>query len=207
MPILSKLLPLTLLAAATVSCSSAEQTQTRYNPAIPGWHSDPSCVFVAERDNTTFCTSSTFLLTPGLPIHASKDLANWKLISHALSREGQCPDYDQSLAQSDGIWAPTIRYHNGTFYIITIYNNQIQSKTTGLIFNTTDPFSDSAWSDPIRYDAEFIDPDLFWDDDGTAYIATAGTNLQTVDLETGTLSTPRNIWNGTTGEFLEGPHV
>ncbi|KAM6507174.1 hypothetical protein FALCPG4_018556 [Fusarium falciforme] len=206
MAILFKLVA-TLLAIGSASCNRDEPSQRRYNPAIPGWHSDPSCVFVAERDNTTFCTSSTFLLTPGLPIHASKDLTNWKLISHALSRESQYPEYGQSLAQSDGIWAPTIRYHNGTFYIITIYNNQIQSKNTGLIFWTTDPFSNAAWSDPIRYDAEFIDPDIFWDDDGTAYIASAGTYLQTVDLETGILSKPRNIWNGTTGKFLEGPHI
>ncbi|KAK4044115.1 xylosidase : arabinofuranosidase [Parachaetomium inaequale] len=196
-----------LFASSIVQGSSVEQNRTMYNPAIPGWHSDPSCVFVAERDNTTFCTSSTFLLTPGLPIHASKDLTNWKLISHALSRESQYPEFDQSLAQSDGIWAATIRYHLGTFYIITIYNNQILSKQTGLIFRTTDPYNDSAWADPIRYDAEFIDPDLFWDDDGTAYVATAGTNLQTIDFETGRLSKPRTIWNGTTGIFLEGPHI
>jgi beta-xylosidase len=181
--------------------------ETRVNPVIPGWHSDPSCVFVAEKEYT-FCTSSTFLLTPGLPVHASKDLKNWKLASHAVSRESQLLDYERPLAQSDGIWAATIRYHEGNFYIITMYrNNVVEPKSTILIFKSADPYSDSAWSDPIRHVAEFIDPDIFWGADGTTYVATAGTFLQTVDLEIGNFSEPRSIWNGTTGEFLEGPHL
>jgi beta-xylosidase len=93
--------------AANATCSSASETQVRYNPAIPGWHSDPSCVFVAEKENITFCATSTFLLTPGLPVYASKDLTNWKLASHALSRESQFSEFNLSIAQSDGIWAPT----------------------------------------------------------------------------------------------------
>ncbi|KAM0168013.1 hypothetical protein ACHAPF_011423 [Botrytis cinerea] len=184
------------------------QNETIYNPAIPGWHSDPSCVFVAEKDNTTFCTSSTFLLTPGLPIHASKDLKNWKLASHAISRKSQLPDYENSLAQSDGIWAATIRYHQGNFYIITMYRNNIQNPhNTILIFKTTDPYSDSAWSDPIRKISDSIDPDIFWDQDGTTYVVSAGVSLQTIDLKTGNFSEARSIWNGTTGMFLEGPHI
>ncbi|KAH7349177.1 glycosyl hydrolase [Pyrenochaeta sp. MPI-SDFR-AT-0127] len=200
---------LTTMVIVGSTLSSSTSNKTHYNPAIPGWHSDPSCVFVAERDNTTFCTSSTFLLIPGLPIHASKDLSSWKLVSHAVSRKSQYPEYDQSLAQIDGIWAATIRYYQGTFYIITIYRKATVDAriNQGLIFKTTDPYSDQAWSDPIRYDAEFIDPDLFWDDDGTAYVATAGTYLQTVDLETGVFSEARRISNGTSGEFLEGPHL
>lgn len=198
-----------LFAAASTALISATGNQTRYNPALPGWHSDPSCVFVPEWDDTTFCTSSTFLLTPGLPVHASKDLKHWKLASHALSRKSQYPEFDRSLTQNDGIWAPTIRYHHGTFYIITIYRNNLL--TTGqnelLIFSSKNPYDDHAWSEPIRYDAPYIDPDLFWDDDGQAYVATAGTYLQTVDLATGIFGEPKSIWNGTTNEFLEGPHI
>ncbi|CAI7583043.1 unnamed protein product [Penicillium viridicatum] len=197
-----------LLAVANIASSSpAPQVQTRHNPAIPGWHSDPSCVFVPERDNTTFCASSTFLLTPGIPIYASKDLTNWKLASHALSRKSQYPDYNQSIAQTDGIWAPTLRYHQGTFYVNVIYKNNIFNKVTGLIFSTTDPFSDDSWNVPVHYHPSFIDPDLFWDDDGQAYIATAGTNLQTLDVTSGALGEPSRIWNSTSREFLEGPHL
>ncbi len=205
------MLPYTLfvavLAGLHVAVGSTTYNQTRFNPTIPGWHSDPSCVFVPEKNNTTFCTASTFLLTPGLPIHASQDLVNWQLVSHALSRKSQYPGFDQSLPQSDGIWAATIRYHQGTFFIITIYRTNINQAAIGLIFRTTDPYSDDAWSDPIQYDAEYIDPDLFWDDDGTAYVATSSIALQTVDLTTGTFSEPRSIWNGTTGVYLEGPHL
>ncbi|KAJ9653883.1 hypothetical protein H2198_006992 [Neophaeococcomyces mojaviensis] len=197
----------TLFAVSSLIVILNAQNETRYNPAIPGWHSDPSCVFVPDWNETTFCTSSTFLLTPGLPIHASQDLVNWKLISHALSRKNQYPAFDQSLAQTDGIWAATVRYHQGTFFIITMYKNNVEQLQTGLIFNTTDPYDNNAWNGPIRYETEYIDPDLFWDDDGTAYVATSGINLQTADLTTGTFGESRSIWNGSTGVYLEGPHL
>lgn len=57
---------------ATQSISAINSTYT--NPILPGWHSDPSCVFVPERDNTTFCTTSSFTVCLGLPIYASNDL-------------------------------------------------------------------------------------------------------------------------------------
>lgn len=53
---------------------------TFYNPILPGFHPDPSCIFVPEWNETFFCASSTFNAFPGIPIHASKDLHNWKLI-------------------------------------------------------------------------------------------------------------------------------
>lgn len=196
-----------LLLIVSTACGLGPQTQMRQNPALPGWHSDPSCVFVPERDNTTFCASSTFLLTPGIPIYASKDLSNWRLASHALSRESQYPDFKLSLAQTDGIWAPTLRYNRGTFYVNVVYKNNVLDKVTGLIFNTTDPFSDDSWNAPVQYKPVSIDPDLFWDDDGQAYMATAGTNLQTLDVTSGSLGEATRIWNGSTGNFLEGPHL
>lgn len=199
-----------LLVVAAAATSNQQRDTTVYNPALPGWHSDPSCVFVPDWNSTTFCTASSFLSTPGLPIIATKDLQNWKLVSHALTRPQTIPEFDRSLAQSDGIWAATIRYHDGVFYIATVFTfTTIESGRTrfGLIFNSTDPFNDDAWSDPLRYEPEYIDPDLFWDVDGKAYIASAGTFIQEVNLETGVLGEAVNIWNGTTGEFLEGPHI
>ncbi|KAL4757193.1 glycosyl hydrolase [Aspergillus foveolatus] len=169
--------------AANATCSSALETQVRLNPAIPGWHSVPTCVFVAEKENTTFCATSTFLLTPGLPVYASKDLTNWKLASHALSRESQFGEINLSIAQSDEIWAPTIRSHD--VYIITIYRGNVCQKSTGLIFNTTESFRNNLWS----------------------RLATSGTDLQTVDVRTGALGERHRIWNGTTGIYLEGPHL
>lgn len=75
------------------------------------------------------------------------------------------------------------------------------------MFETTDPYREGAWSHPVQFNAEYIDPDLFWNHDGTTYVATAGTNLQTINLETSTLGKSRRTWNGTTGTFLEGPHL
>lgn len=198
------------LAITVVASSSGGHGRTFNNPAVPGWHSDPSCVFVPDIENTTFCTASSFMSTPGLPIIASKDLMNWKLVGHALTRPELVPEFDTSLAQSDGIWAATIRYHDGVFYIVTIFTHTTEASGRsrfGLILNSTDPFRDDSWSAPMRYEPQYIDPDLFWDVDGKSYITSAGTYIQAVDLEHGVLGEPLNIWNGTEGVFLEGPHI
>ncbi|TDZ75013.1 Non-reducing end alpha-L-arabinofuranosidase BoGH43A [Colletotrichum trifolii] len=199
-----------LALSAAFCATTTAQSQTFFNPVLPGWHSDPSCVFVAERDNTTFCTTSTFLRTPGLPVLASRDLLNWKIASHAITRENQVSEYARAVPQSDGIWAATIRYRRGTFYIITVYRDNLSpgiEGNKGLIFTSTDPYKDSSWSDPIRFRTAEIDPDLFWDDDGTAYMLTAGISISTMDPSTGITGNTTRIWNGTDGAFLEGPHM
>lgn len=89
------------------SGTALASNSTFYNPAIPGFHPDPSCTFVPEWDNTFFCASSSFNAFPGIPLHASKDLQNWKPTGisqaahlnnpcswdagHALNREHQLP--------------------------------------------------------------------------------------------------------------------
>ncbi len=173
---------------------------TFLNPILPGWHSDPSCIFVPEEENTFFCVTSTFLVTPGISIYASKDLVNWKLASHALTRPSQIPYLNQSANQNDGIFAVTLRYRKGVFYAITTH-------FFGLIFKTTDPYSDEAWSQPVMYPASGIDPDLFWHDNGTVYLASSGTILQQINLDTGEVSSPVSLWNGTGGASPEGPHI
>lgn len=67
----------TALLASSVRCENS----TFFNPILPGFHPDPSCIFVPEWNETFFCASSSFNAFPGVPIHASKDLQNWKLIS------------------------------------------------------------------------------------------------------------------------------
>src|SRR5688572_2681092 len=114
MRLLSSLLPV-LLAWSPVLA----QNSTFYNPVLPGWHSDPSCTQV---NGTFFCVTSTFISFPGLPIYASKDLINWKHISHAWNRESQLPGYSwATVGQQRGMYAATIRYHEGTFYVICEY--------------------------------------------------------------------------------------
>jgi beta-xylosidase len=200
-----------LLAAfvqSSVGYAALSRNSTYKNPTLPGWHSDPSCVFVPEEDNTFFCATSTFLLTPGVPIYASKDLLNWKLASHVITKPSQMPYVVNSTDQNDGIFAPTLRYHKGTFYVITVYVFRVGGDgLKGLLFKSTNPYKSTAWGDPIHYKTEHIDPDLFWDDDGKVYLTTAGMYQTTIDVETGATGSNLNIWNGTGGPYPEGPHI
>ena len=84
-----------LLLLCAAACAPAVRAQlansTFHNPILPGFHPDPSCIFVPEWDETFFCASSSFNAFPGIPIHASKDLQSWKLIGHVLNRREQLP--------------------------------------------------------------------------------------------------------------------
>jgi beta-xylosidase len=66
--------------ALLLEVSGASVNSTWQNPILPGFHPDPSCVHVPEWNETFFCASSSFNAFPGIPIHASRDLQNWKLI-------------------------------------------------------------------------------------------------------------------------------
>lgn len=72
-----------ILTPLTLGASPQAINSTYYNPILPGFHPDPSCIFVPKWDNTFFCASSSFNAFPGIPLHASKDLQNWKLIGKA----------------------------------------------------------------------------------------------------------------------------
>ncbi|KAI9162971.1 Non-reducing end alpha-L-arabinofuranosidase BoGH43A [Paramyrothecium foliicola] len=184
---------------------------TFHNPVLPGWNSDPSCAFVKEADNTFFCTTSSFLGFPGVPVYASKDLVNWKLASNALNRPEQLPELALNRGhQNEGIWASTIRYRDGVFYIITSYVQFANWGPKIIVFTTTDPYDDAAWSQPVTIEnpARDIDPDLFWDFDGKLYMSVAaGIYISEIDLETGSATEPVRVWNGTGDRNPEGPHI
>ncbi|KAL3467636.1 glycosyl hydrolase [Aspergillus heterothallicus] len=190
----------------------AAHNSTYKNPILPGWHSDPSCVFVPEENNTFFCTTSSFLTTPAISIYASQDLTTWKLASHVVTRPSQVPEINNATSQTqqDGLWASTIRYRKGKFYLLTSYVSMYPDfKFTGLLFTSTDIFNDAAWSDPLRFQIGDIDPDIFWDDDvdGQAYITYAGISQVPINLETGATGTPYKLWAGTGAGLPEGPHI
>ena len=132
-----------------------------YNPILPGWYSDPSICRVGD---DYYMVTSTFSYYPGVPLFHSKDLLNWKLVNHVLTRPSQLPLDGQRVSQ--GIFAPAISYnpHNKTFYMITT------NVGWGNFFvKTKDPLGE--WSEPIRLtDVGGIDPSFFFDDDGKAYI-------------------------------------
>ena len=180
---LSKLINLFFFILICLNVSGQKAPETFTNPILSGFYPDPSICRVGD---TYYMVNSSFEWFPGLPIHKSKDLVNWELIGYGLSRTSQI-DYPDGLDNSHGIFAPTIRYHNGKFYIIC---TMVGTKGN-FIITTNDP--SKPWSDPIWIkDAPGIDPSLFWDDNGTCYYTGAG-------LIDGT----KNDWPGKNGIWMQ----
>ena len=133
-----------------------------YTPILQGCYPDPS---ICRKGGDYYVVCSSFAINPGVPIFHSNDLVNWRQIGHVLDRASQLKVEDTGI--SAGIYAPTIRYnpHNDTFYMIT---TQFAGGIGNMVVKTKDPAQ--GWSDPIKLDFAGIDPDLFFDDDGKAYI-------------------------------------
>ena len=130
------------------------------NPILPGFYPDPSICRVGD---DFYLVNSSFAYFPGLPIFHSKDLVNWTQIGNAINRESQLDFTNNSITR--GLFAPTIRYHKGTFYIVC---TMIDSGGN-FVITSKDPAKD--WSDPIWLpQAEGIDPSLFFDDDKVWYV-------------------------------------
>src|SRR5690606_8901802 len=135
---------------------------TFHNPIIPGFYPDPSVVRV---DEDYYLVTSSFEFFPGVPIFHSRDLVNWRQIGHVLDRPSQL-NLD-GIEPSRGIWAPTIRYHQGIFYMITTFVDN-DKKQHNFYVTTKNPAGD--WSDPVFLDdAPGIDPSLLFDNDGKVY--------------------------------------
>ena len=83
------------------------------NPILSGFYPDPS---ICRVDSNYYIVNSSFAYFPGLPLFQSTDLVNWKQIGHALDRPEQLPL--DGAGVSRGLFAPAIRYHKGTYYII-----------------------------------------------------------------------------------------
>ncbi|MNW35627.1 Beta-xylosidase [compost metagenome] len=111
------------------------------NPVIRGFHPDPS---ICRVGNDYYLMTSSFEYFPGVPLFHSKDLVNWQQIGHVLTRTEQLNL--SKAGSSGGIYAPTIRYCNGTFYMTTTN----VSDCGNFYVHTEDPFG--KWSDPIRVD-------------------------------------------------------
>lgn len=133
------------------------------NPILPGCHPDPSICRVGE---TYYLVTSTFEYLPGLPVHRSTDLANWELIGHAIDRPGML---DMSgMASSSGLYAPTLRHHDGRFWLVcTLVDQNDPARGGNFVITAEDPAG--PWSDPVWIDADGIDPSLFFDDDGRVW--------------------------------------
>lgn len=131
------------------------------NPVLPGFYPDPS---ITRKGDDYYLVNSSFSYTPGLPIFHSKNLTDWTFVGYALSRASQTEF--AGLGMSRGIFAPTLRYHDGMFYLITT----AVDSGGNFIITAEDPAG--PWSDPIWLpEVGGIDPDLFFDKDGKVYIA------------------------------------
>lgn len=174
------------------------------NPIIPGYSPDPS---ICRVDKDFYLVNSSFEFFPGVPVYHSTNLVNWELVGHILDRESQLKL--DGCRNSGGIYAPTLRYHNGKFYMITT-NVTDRGNFVVSADNINGP-----WTEPAWIDQGGIDPSLFWDDDETCYYCSTGTidgvrgivgfviNPDTGEI----LSEKKIIGVGCGGMCTEGPHV
>lgn len=174
------------------------------NPIVRGFYPDPSVCFA---DGKFYMVTSSFQYFPGVPLFESEDLVNWKQIGHVLTRHSQIEL--KGVPDSGGVFAPTIRFNNGRFYMVT--TNDTLHKN---FYVYTDDIN-SEWSEPVFVDQDGIDPSLYFEDE-RAYFMSNGTDdygkngvVQCeIDIKTGKkLSESRCIWNGTGGRYLESPHM
>jgi alpha-N-arabinofuranosidase len=175
------------------------------NPVLPGTHPDPSVCRVGD---DYYLVVSSFEYFPGVPIFHSKDLVHYRQLGYVLTRESQL-----SLAKSkssQGVFAATIRHHDGVFYVVTTD----VAENCSFYVTATDPAG--PWSEPLRVkeDVFTMDPSLFFDDDGRVYYTRHGELRDGaifqagIDISTGKLlEAPRQIWRGTGGIWPEGPHL
>ena len=207
-----------------ISLNSNYSQDTFINPVINGGYPDPSIVRV---DDDFYIVNSSFEYFPALPIHHSKDLVNWELIGYGIDRPSQALKevnlYD--VQQQGGIHAPSIRYHDGLFYIVVtnVYSPEDKSKPTEMVnFILTAKNPAGPWSDPYVIEgAPGIDPDIFFDDNGKVwFVGTHDTGnpnkngigeiwIQELDLNSWKLTGDRfSIWTGACGGCcVEGPHI
>ncbi|MBK3577009.1 glycoside hydrolase family 43 protein [Streptomyces sp. MBT65] len=172
--------------------------RTYDNPVIGGFHPDPSVCRVGD---DYYLACSSFEYFPGVPLFHSRDLVHWRQIGNVLDRPSQL-DLPDDTPASAGIYAPTLRHHDGRFYLIT---TDVGGKGNFLV---TADRPEGPWSDPVLVDLPGIDPDLAWDDNGDCWCAVSGVKVARIDPATGkVLEGPLPVWSGTGLQHPEAPHL
>ena len=175
------------------------------NPIISGYNPDPSICRVGE---DYYIVNSSFEYFPGVPIYHSKNLVNWKMIGHCLTTENQLSL--KKCRPSGGIYAPTLRWHNGTFFMTT---TNVSGEGNFIVYSKE---LEKGWSDPVWIDQEGIDPSILFDDDGKVYFTSTGLDktgkacILTSEINPFTgekLTESRIISYGCGGRYPEGPHL
>lgn len=175
-------------------------------PILPGFHPDPS---ICRAGEDYYLINSSFEYFPGVPIFTSTDLLTWRQIGNVLDRESQLNVSPGLSGAGKGIYAPTIRFHDGRFWMTT--TNITDVAKGHLIVHAVDPAG--PWSEPV-YTSGVIgwDPDLFWDEEGHCHLTWAdprgGIAHALIDPLSGRLlSKTELIWQGTGLSSPEGPHL
>ncbi|HST45013.1 MAG TPA: glycoside hydrolase family 43 protein [Luteimonas sp.] len=186
------------------------------NPVLAGFHPDPSITRAGDR---FYLVASSFAFFPGIPVFESRDLVHWEPIGHVIDRPSQL-EFD-GLGMSRGVFAPTIEFHDGLFYVA----NTAVDSGGNFIVTARDPAG--PWSDPVWLPGvDGIDPSLFFDDDGRVYLlnndAPEGTArydghraiwMRQLDLATLQPAGPRRVLidggvdPSTNPIWIEGPHI
>ena len=170
------------------------------NPILPGFNPDPSVVRV---DGVYHLVTSTFEYLPGMPVYRSEDLEDWTLIGHVATREEQIGI--RHSPTPGGVFAPTIRFRDGRFYVIV--ERDVQRARLRVFTGRSPEGLVGRGRDPRGRRHR---PRSRWDDDGVAYVTYAvmgqGIRQVRVDLETGeALTQPRALWSGTGRSVAGGP--
>ena len=170
------------------------------NPVLPGFHADPS---VCRAGDDFYLVNSTFQYFPGVPVFHSKDLVNWEQVGNCLTRPSQV-DLKGTDGNS-GIYAPTIRYNNGRFYMVTTV---FPSRRHFYVW-THNPAGE--WSEPVLIDFAVgsCDPTLYFEDDKCYFLWKEGDiKICEIDVETGKqLGEIHHLGVGLGGRYPEGPHI
>lgn len=174
------------------------------NPIVKGFYPDPS---VCYANGKFYMVCSSFQYFPGVPLFESENLINWTQIGHVLTRKEQV--MLNKIESSGGVFAPTIRFHNGRFYMTTTNNTTQQN----FYVYTDDIYGE--WSDSIYVDQDGIDPSMYFEGDKAYFMSNGhddygvnGIVQCEINITTGEkLSESKVIWKGTGGRFLESPHL
>jgi xylan 1,4-beta-xylosidase len=193
------------------------------NPILRGFNPDPS---ICRVGGDYYIATSTFEWYPGVQLHHSTDLVNWRLVKRPLDRASQLDM--RGNPDSGGIWAPCLSYADGLFWLVYTDVKRIDGNFKDTHnYIVTAPAIEGPWSDPVYVNSSGFDPSLFHDDDGKKWFLNmlwnhvshgvggqpkhpsfAGILLQEWDAAAGKLVGPvKNIFAGSPHGLVEGPHL
>jgi beta-xylosidase len=195
---LISVIPFTVLTAQKMQSDNGDSTYT--NPVIYSDFPDPDVIRV---DSVYYMVSTTMFIFPGVTILKSYDLVNWEYCSNAVQRFdfSKCYNLDGCNRYSHGQWATSLKYHNGTYYLLFITLDE-----GGFLCSAAKP--EGPWKIK-KLPRGFYDPGLFFDDDGKIYVGHGYNNISITELDTNFVAKGNDVlvFTGDIRNGLEGTHV